>query len=324
MSAGAAVFEESAAGQVIQRALEKGRLAHALLLFGPDMEALEAFARHTAARLLGLGVDWADSNASHPDFLTLRPSGKIRQIKIGGRDGAENNTMRQFIRLIGQTPLSAPRKVAVLYEAEQLNAASANAFLKTLEEPPADTTLLLLTTRPYSLLATIRSRCLHFRIPKMATTADDDPELAAWLEDYRQWLRDLAALAGRVGAPRASHGRLVMTVYGLVARFSVWLEKRTAEACAALKEQGAFENLDNDEAEALKSSTAIDVRNRFLALIEEATCAIARENPATAPAAIDSVKALENLQGLLRANLNINTGLENYLLQALRAWARRD
>ena len=67
---------------------------------------------------------------------------------------------RELIAKVQVSAAVAPRKVAILHEVDRMNTAAANVFLKTLEEPPANTTLLLLTTRPYALLPTIRSRCL--------------------------------------------------------------------------------------------------------------------------------------------------------------------
>ncbi|MGH8019646.1 MAG: DNA polymerase III subunit gamma/tau [Opitutaceae bacterium] len=312
-----AVYRESIAGQVIDRALERGRLAHALLLHGGSAETLEIFARHLAGRLLELGPDWAAGGSGHPDFVTLRPSGKSRQIRIGG-DASDPNSMRAFIRQLAQSPLSASRKVGVVFEADRLNPSSANAFLKTLEEPPLDTTILLLTPRPYSLLPTIRSRCLNFRLPESAGRVED-PALAGWLDDYRAWLRNLPS----GGTDRATAARNVMTVFALVARFSKWIDDAAERALAGLKEAGALENLDKDETEALKVSTSVGVRQNFLATIEAATCALAREISLSTNALAASIKELERAAGLLRVNFNENAALEIFLLTALRAWSGR-
>jgi DNA polymerase-3 subunit delta' len=312
---------ESIAGQVIERALERGRLAHALLLHGSDIDGLTLFARQVAARLLGLAEDWPASSATHPDCHTLRPSGKSRQIRIG-EDNAEPNTMRHFIRQLAQSPLAGPRKVGIVFEAERMNPSSANAFLKTLEEPPLDTTILLLTTHPYSLLSTIRSRCLNFRLPAADTIADD-PELQAWLEDYRAWLREL--VRGESARPdKAAASRQVIAVYGLVARFAHWLAGAGARALEQLRATGALEQLDDDETEALKVSTTVGVRQRFLIAVETATCAVARESATGAAAAPETIRELERAAGLLRVNFNENAALELFLLNALRAWSRRE
>jgi DNA polymerase-3 subunit delta' len=318
MAAATDPYADSIAGRVIERAIARGRLAHALLLFGSDSAVLEAFARAAAARLLGLAPEWARGAQGHADYFTLRPSGKSRQIRIGDHAG-DPNSMRQFIRQLAQSPLSAPRKAGVVFEAERLHPSAANAFLKTLEEPPADTTILLLTARPYSLLTTIRSRCLHFRIPSGSPVAGD-PALAQWLDDYRAWLRSL----GAAGADKAAATRQVVAVYGLIARFTRWLEETTDRALQRLRDDGALEALDADETEALEASTAVGVRQRFFAAVENATCAFARETPLGPSAACASVRELERAATLLRVNFNENAALELFLLAALRAWSRKD
>lgn len=315
------VYTDSVAGQVLDRAIERGRLAHAILLHGGDAAALEIFARHLTARLLKLPAAWAASGADHADVVTLRPSGKSRQIRIGG-DGEEANTMRHFTRQLAQSPLSGDRKVGIVHEAECLNASSSNAFLKTLEEPPLDTTILLLTTRPYSLLTTIRSRCQSFKVPSDGALAAD-PEAASWLSDYADWLRGLAS-----GAASDKHAasRQVITVYALAARFTLWLDAAGSKALDELKGAGALENLDKDEANAVKSTAAIGVRQRFLTEVEKATCTVARERAgsASSTAAVATIQALERVAGLLRANLNVGAALEVFLLTALRAWSRKE
>jgi len=322
MPGSASVYADSVAGQVLDRAIDRGRLAHAILLHGADADALESFARHLTARLLGLPATWADSGADHADVTTLRPSGKSRQIRIGD-DSDDANTMRHFTRQLAQSPLSGERKVGIVFEAECLNNASSNAFLKTLEEPPLDTTILLLTTRPYSLLTTIRSRCQGFKVPAPATLATD-PDAASWLSDYAEWLRSLAS--GAASGDKRAASRQLITVYALVARFTAWLEAAGAKALEELKAAGGLEGLDKDDANAVKSTATIGVRQRFLTEIEKITCAVARERAGTAGsvAAVATIEALERVVGLLRANLNVGAALEVFLLTALRAWSRRE
>lgn len=315
------VYADSVAGQVLDRVIDRGRLAHAILLHGSDVASLESFARHLTARLLRLPATWAASDADHADVVTLRPSGKSRQIRIGD-DSDDANTMRHFTRQLAQSPLSADRKVGIVFEAECLNASSSNAFLKTLEEPPLDTTILLLTTRPYALLTTIRSRCQLFKVPAGSALAAD-ADAVSWLDDYAAWLRSLATAPA---ADKRTAARQVITVYALTARFSAWLESAGSRTLDELKAAGALENLDKDEANAVKSTATIGLRQRFLTEIERVTCAVARERAgsASSAAAATTVEALERVAGLLRANLNVGTALETFLLAALRAWSRRE
>src|SRR5438045_4615416 len=144
---------------VIEQAIARQRLSHSLLLQGDDLGTLVGVAHAIADRLLNPPA--AKSRFAvkdHPDYLALRPKGKSRIIPIGKSGSPDPGTMREFLPRLYVTPSVAPRKVAILYEADRMEPPSANAFLKTLEEPPANTTMLLLTTRPYSLLPPTLSR----------------------------------------------------------------------------------------------------------------------------------------------------------------------
>ncbi|MDR1788911.1 MAG: DNA polymerase III subunit gamma/tau, partial [Opitutaceae bacterium] len=192
---------------VIERAIEKRRLSHSLLLAGGDTAVLGAVAAAIADRLLnGAGSAAAFPVSGHPDAHELRPAKKMRQISA--------EATRDLITELQKTPAVAPRKVAIIHECDRMHVAAANIFLKTLEEPPANTTLLLTTARPHALLPTIRSRCLLFRFPAPDTTPPPNG-WDAWLADYREWLGQLAAgVSGKTGAADA-----LMTLYGLLARF---------------------------------------------------------------------------------------------------------
>ena len=145
-------------------ALKKAGWRMRFLIHGDHPPALEAACLELAGRLLNAG-----ETTKHPDFFALRPGGKARLIKV--------DALRDFLRKIQLTASAGPRKVGVVYEADRMPVATANAFLKTLEEPPADTTLFLLTTRPNDLLPTIRSRCFHLKLPAASAALTD----ADWL-----------------------------------------------------------------------------------------------------------------------------------------------
>jgi DNA polymerase-3 subunit delta' len=258
----------------------------------------------------------------HPDYLALRPKGKMRLIPIGKAENPEPGTMREFLPKLYVTSAVAAQKVAIVYEADRMNVESANAFLKTLEEPPPHTTLLLLTTRPYALLPTIRSRVLHFRFPSsgLSVNADGWP---AWLDDYRAWLRRLTEPV----ADKRTVADHIFAIYGLVARFGAVLDFATAEVWKQQKEKLPAD-IKDDEIEAIETGIANGIRLRLFAEIEGATRAFAQPSLAagdahTRRAFTASVDELEHAVGLLRLNLNESAALEAYLLAALRLWARR-
>jgi len=269
MTSGAVPWPPAFAGTpavaVIERAIGRGRLSHGLLLAGDDPEGLSAAGLALADRLLNRGPDRASHFAPdrHPDCFQLRPAGKARFIKV--------DPVRELIGRINVTPAVSDHKVAVLHDADRMNAAAANVLLKTLEEPPADTTILLLTARPHALLPTIRSRVLHFRFPGMAT-AVPLPEWEGWLGDYRAWLGRLGqgVAAGRAAADG------IFSLYGLVARFGLMLDKASS-AESARRRESMPEGIEDDEVDAIEAEVTVGLRHRMFAGIEVATRTHANE-----------------------------------------------
>jgi DNA polymerase-3 subunit delta' len=301
---------------VIEQAIARQRLSHSLLLHGDDMETLVAIANAIADRLLNAkGASAHFPPDQHPDCFALRPAGKMRQISA--------DSTRDLINKVQVSPAVAPRKVAILHEVDRMHLTAANVFLKTLEEPPANTTLLLLTTRPYALLPTIRSRALHFRFPATATPIAADG-WTPWIEDYRGWL---GRLADGVSSDKQAVADHVFTLYGLVARFGAVLDFATAEVWKQQKEK-LPPDLDDDEQVAIETGIANGLRARLFAEIELATRTFALPrltagDESTRRAVVASVEKLEHDVGLLRLNLNESAALEDFLLSSLRIWAKR-
>jgi DNA polymerase III subunit delta' len=311
---------------VIEEAIARQRLSHSVLLHGDDLETLNAIALAIADRLLNGAPDRRVASTfppdQHPDCFQLRPSGKARFIRIG-ESASEPGTMREFINKLTVTSAVAARKVGIVHEADRMNLQTANAFLKTLEEPPAHTTLLLVTTRPYALLPTIRSRVLHFRFPSAAASINADG-WSPWLEDYRGWLGRLVEGVGNDKHAIADH---VFTLYGLVARFGAVLDAATAEVWRQQKEK-LPPDLDDDEQVAIETGIANGLRARLFVEIEQATRTFALPrltagDEATRRSLVAAIEKLEHDVGLLRLNLNESAALENFLLSSLRIWAKR-
>jgi DNA polymerase III subunit delta' len=320
MTSGAVPWPPAMAGTtavaVIERAIGRGRLSHGLLLAGDDSESLSAAAMALADRLLNRGSAGASPYPPdrHPDCLQIRPAGKSRQITA--------DAMRGLIGQINVSPSVSHYKVAVLHDADRMNAAAANIFLKTLEEPPADTTLLLLTGRPHALLPTIRSRVLHFRFAGLAPSVPVEG-WDGWLADYRSWL---GRLGQGVGAGRAA-AEGIFALYGLVARFALMLDK--ASSAEGVRRKASLpEGLDEEELAAIEAEVAVGLRLRMFAGIEKATRAhaiglLGSGGVACCRPLAASVDSLERAGSLLRVNLNGSAALEDFLLSSLRIWTRR-
>lgn len=170
----------------IQGRQRAGRLPHALLLAGPDGLGKSLFARRLAQALLCARPD-ADGEAcdhcrgcrlfragSHPDYRMVRPEEDGKVIKV--------DQIRELCAFLGYTAQYGGQKIAVLEPADRLNVNAANSLLKTLEEPPGNGVLLLVTAQPARLPATVRSRCQKIRFDPPAT-AVAVPWLAARIEE---------------------------------------------------------------------------------------------------------------------------------------------
>jgi DNA polymerase-3 subunit delta' len=121
---------------------------------------------------------------NHADIHWARPESKSRIITI--------DQMRDLMQQIQLKPTEANFKVAVIAGADRLNPQAANAFLKTLEEPPARSVLMLLSTEPSRILETILSRCLRLNFSAETRHALDAAQ-AEWLNRFSS----LAATAGQ-------------------------------------------------------------------------------------------------------------------------------
>jgi len=162
----------------------RGRLHHAWLLTGPEGVGKATFAYRAARRLLGaphdgrhgvLGVDPDHpvsrqvSARSHPDLLVIERMGEDGKL----RKSIPVDEARKLSEFFSKSPAAAPHRVAIIDPADDLNVNAANAVLKTLEEPPPQGVIFLVSHSPGRLLSTIRSRCrrLLFRPLGLEPTA---------------------------------------------------------------------------------------------------------------------------------------------------------
>jgi DNA polymerase-3 subunit delta' len=141
--------------------LAADRLAHALLVTGPPGWGERTLASRLALRVLGLDPDLDAEQLAHPDFRWIRPDGAVIPV----------DAVRELAEFAQGTPQAGRRKAAVLQDAHAMNRNAANALLKTLEEPPSGTHLLLVTAMPGRLPATVRSRCQRLSIRPDAAAA---------------------------------------------------------------------------------------------------------------------------------------------------------
>jgi DNA polymerase-3 subunit delta' len=182
--------------QLLQRSLARRRLGHAYLFTGHDLDQLETLAKTLAktlnctdpVRTDGTATDCCDRCANcrkidhenHADVTWARPESKSRLVTI--------DQVRDLMHAVQMKPTESPWKVAIIAGADRLNTQAANAFLKTLEEPPAQSILILLSTEPGRILETILSRCLRLNF-----AVEGRPVLDAAQSEWLNRFSNLAA-----------------------------------------------------------------------------------------------------------------------------------
>ncbi len=201
----------------LRRAHVGGRLGHAYLLTGgPSATDL---ATQLAALVVGAP---ATSVLTNPDVHVIEPESKSRRIMVDQTRDLEN-----ALRL--RASAAGGRKVGIIFEADRLNAQASNAFLKTLEEPPAGSLLLLVSAQPETLLETILSRCI-----KVTLQAPDEADITRSPEEAA--LREMLERHARAASDStvAVAYRLLREFNGLLAAVRSRLQ---ADADAALERE---------------------------------------------------------------------------------------
>jgi DNA polymerase-3 subunit delta' len=144
-------FARTTALEFLRRAHEQNRLAHAYLITGPPGSGKEVLAAELASLVNGTETKDVFSARAREVFIA-RPESKSRRIVTA--------QIRSLEHALQMRAVDGRRKVAIVPDADRLQTEAANAFLKTLEEPPKDSLLLLLSALPEALPETILSRCI--------------------------------------------------------------------------------------------------------------------------------------------------------------------
>jgi len=157
--------------QVLEKALRNGRIPNAYLFYGQEsigkkftaIEVAKALNCIVSGPLDGCGQCspcLKIENRTHPDFFILEPeksSPTTREAVL------KIDAVRELQKKLAYLPYEGQTKVAIVNNVECMNLQAANSFLKTLEEPPSRTLIILIASNPYQLLPTIVSRCQKIR-----------------------------------------------------------------------------------------------------------------------------------------------------------------
>lgn len=265
------------------------KIPQSVLISGRDLDKLSEFLRKWSAKLLNCAYEDVEK---YPDFYIIYPTNKMRQINV--------DTLREFNRNVYISSQQGGHKVFVIYEADRMNGAASNALLKTLEEPARDTSIFLLTSRPYDLLPTLRSRCWWIQM---------NPFLGEELDEkLKQWLSDLKDCVRSCWETKAAISPL--KIYGFLYRLQALVLEKTEST------KIEDETLSEEELSAKKASIEKQYFQFIFQSIEQMLSELVREINKSVyyenfPLWIDS---LEKSFRRIEVNFGIIPALEAFLL----------
>lgn len=243
---------------LMELAHANSRFAHAYLIMGPPGSGKEAL----AMRMMEMvnppadGIPKVSLNAFKSSTTSvIGPESKSRRIKV--------DAIRAIEHTLQMASPEGVTKFAVIKDADCMGQEAENAFLKTLEEPPNSSRLLLLTSRPEILLDTILSRCIRIALTGRSGPAEVNETTAAFLESLRKH-----TLAGKGGISGA---------LGLMAKFSSILKEEKASIAKRYEEEqkaeaamyrqtteGDYLKRRDDYFKAITEADYLEQRNRLI------------------------------------------------------------
>lgn len=258
--------------------MANSRLGHALLFVADECATADDAARALAAAVLKGGLP-------HADYMSVEPMNKQRQIGV--------EPMRELREFLQKTSLSGA-KVAHISQAERLNVAAANLFLKILEEPPAGSLIVMTTHEPYAVLPTLLSRVLRYRLQSATSGDTQHAALAAWAQKLKTFLK----------SPSRGH---VMERMALINEAYALLQKNEDDAprAASADDETPKEVLEAQEAGRQKA-----FKKELFATLETVALENFKDTPEEGAQLAAALKAVERAYRLTEFNLNSAVALE--------------
>lgn len=173
------VLGQGQAKHILSQALSKSQLSHAYLFYGPESigKKLLAVEFTKALNCLAPGIEEACGTCNscrkiedriHPDFFFVEPT---KSTPTAREAVLKIDAIRELQKKLSFLPYQGKAKVAIIDQVEKMNPQACNAFLKTLEEPPSSTILILITSNIYQLLPTLISRCQGIKFNPLSPEA---------------------------------------------------------------------------------------------------------------------------------------------------------
>jgi DNA polymerase-3 subunit delta' len=271
-------------------ALEHSKLPNSNLLVCKDVEICNSMAVFCAKKVLE-----TENPETCIDFLQVYPSGAMMQISV--------DQIRELCSQIYLSPKICRKKFVIIHEAERMHSAAANAFLKSLEEPPNDTIIFLTTSRLYAILPTITGRCSITRLSSDDKLCDRK-EIQDWLANYSAWLGSLfdSSCKEKNGA--------IMQMYLLLTQLDNLLAK-------------IF-----DEAEKSSTNNASMGKKKFYGIlfsqIESKTAEFFEKNLEYVKVFSKVISSLEEKPYLVALNVNFMACIETFLIEIFQTVVRVD
>ena len=161
------IFGQEKPKQIIKKAIQGNSLAHTYLFYGQESIGKKKVAIELAKSLNCISSKKGDpcdkcsscqkiESKIHPDFFFVEP---LKNTPTAREAVIKIEAIRELQRKLAYHPYEGKAKIAIIDDADRMNLQAANSFLKTLEEPPSTTILILISSHPFKLLPTIISRC---------------------------------------------------------------------------------------------------------------------------------------------------------------------
>ena len=230
-----ALIGHAEAERLLMARLASGRMPSGVMLHGPRGIGKATLAFRFARKVFAATSDETQehvaaqvASGAYPNLFVMRKTPK--DTGKGFNSAIRIDEVRRFVEELRMTRGRAGHRVAIIDSIDDCNTASANALLKILEEPPADTTFMLISHRPGGLLPTIRSRCFPLALRPLADRHVRDI-LAATLTARVAEIDGAAALAA--GVPRRGFEALLLADVGVLGVLADWLRSPATQAAGA-------------------------------------------------------------------------------------------